>query len=72
MTAAQVKAIENHNKTELVGPDGKITDYYYDKKNTTYYKGYWSHTDKVSIKYKYHYLVKTKKKHCLDSQPPKI
>ncbi len=63
LTSADIEAIEKYNRQSLIDSEtGKITQYYYDSNNTKYYRGYWQHTDKISIYYKYHYLMKIKKK----------
>jgi len=49
-----IDQIEKYNRQSLLDSSGKITNYYYDSSNTSYYKGIWTKQEKKNIRYYYH------------------
>ena len=49
-----IDQIEANNRQSLLDSSGKITNYYYDSSNTSYFKGVWKKEEKKPIRYYYH------------------
>ena len=51
--------IEKYNRQPLIDENGKMTDYYYDNSNTTYYKAHWEKTITKNFNYVWHSISKS-------------
>lgn len=72
LTKEDVKAIEDYNKRSLIGRDGKFTYYYYDSKNTHYYRATKSYPLDAKVTYYYHSIPHTSEnRYRTETQPVK-